>query len=194
MEEQKQRSLDKTTEVIWRAETVDALTSEELRASRIPDSSLSRAWVEFKDYNNKEYRAVYCPKYGKDPQDKTVILNTEEGKVSEVITEVYRISKGRLFGVTTLMSSFLRSYGPKELNEKSISFSVKGEITQKRVADITEALKEEGFTDVKISKVIFQEVPRQAYEHPGFPREKLAEGYNAARKNQELSWRDISNL
>ena len=133
--------------------TAKDLTPDELRASRISNQSFLTAFVKFSSPSG-----IYTATCGRD--GNRIILSgcpKDVSGVEEVIAHV----AGSTHKLRTTNS-------PPELRKIPLN----GELTQARLADIVEGIRS-SYPDAHIDQILYDKVPDELVENPGFPREKL---------------------
>ncbi|MFH0949116.1 MAG: hypothetical protein V1802_01365 [Candidatus Aenigmatarchaeota archaeon] len=137
------------------------LTSEELRASKIPDECLAAVWVEFRSKADKRYQAVHVRRHSTGPY----ILLCGLDKNLLDFEYVERIVANETYGNQQL-----------HINDRSDDICdvirLTKKPTQAKVAEVIEKYKTH-FSDVTIPEAYFFDVRKSVYENPGLPEEKL---------------------
>lgn len=158
----KRQKVQTLQEEIHKWVTARNLTLEELKASKLPDNSLTAILVDFISPAGRSYKAVhnnsrlgpYILLARDEKNDKVDFSNVEDIVTKEV--------RGKLES-----RNFL--YGTSDTWRK---IYLKGNLTQSRVASCVEKYKKH-FEDVNIILAQFQDILKSAYEDSGLPLEKL---------------------
>ena len=152
------------TDPLFRVEVEGPLSPDQLRASKIPDSLLWRAWIE---YSAENFR---CRKvYGVDVREPLTKIGQSIFKPK---LETWMITE-HADGEGNMDKDWYRyaPYGKGKAHPEG------GRMTQRWIADITERLLVYNPT-AHVSLLIFEKVPLSVYQDSGYPPQHVFNGFN----------------
>ncbi|MBI2128859.1 hypothetical protein HYU07_01335 [Candidatus Woesearchaeota archaeon] len=146
----------------YRQVSTKDLTINELRASRLPDNSLTSIWVNFTSKSDKHYTAVHVYRHDDGPYillcglDKKLCDFKEVERI--IVNETNSKPEGSIIGRNEDICSIIH------LRHKP---------TQAMVANFIERY-EKYFSNLKIPVAFFHDIPKSAYENSNLSLEKLS--------------------